>query len=393
MKNQKNSTIRSIFVRFNLLVTALVFGILLSVSSFAKDVRAVDYETEIRALQSENDVNQSSAIALQEQAVSYQDAVNRLQSQINAIQGQIDASRAEQSRLEQEIIVKQAELDAQRELLANEIRAMYEDGHISTIEMLATSKNLSDFIDKEEYRNAVQENIQKSLIKVAQLQNDLKSNKDQIDTLLADIEAQQAQMAADRNQQAAMLAYTESQKDEFNKKISDNSSKIAELRRQQVIANSKYNIGSPGQGVNCGGGYPGSTRSNWGTWGCNHPIDNTIDNWGMYNRQCVSYTAFKVHSDFLAGRNSRDMPYWGGVGNANQWDNNAIRAGIPVNGTPKPGAIAVSNAGYYGHVMYVEQVGVVNGQQAIYVSDYNAGWDGRYREYWRSLNGLVFIHF
>jgi surface antigen len=137
--------------------------------------------------------------------------------------------------------------------------------------------------------------------------------------------------------------------------------------------------------VNCGGGYP----AKW----CNLPIDAVVDSWGMYNRQCVSYTAFKVHMDFLAGKNRRDMPYWGGIGNANQWDDNARRAGIPVDSNPTPGSIAVSNSGYYGHVMYVEQVATINGQQAIYISQYNAGWDGRYSEGWRYTTGLVFIHF
>ena len=54
-------------------------------------------------------------------------------------------------------------------------------------------------------------------------------------------------------------------------------------------------------------------------------------------------------------------------------------AGIPVDLNPTPGSIAVSNAGYYGHAMYVEAVGS-NGQQAIYISQYNANWDGRYNE-------------
>lgn len=150
-------------------------------------------------------------------------------------------------------------------------------------------------------------------------------------------------------------------------------------------ASSEPVIGPVGTGVNCGGGYP----AKW----CEVPMDSVIDSWGMYNRENVSYSAFKAHMDYLAGRNSRDMPYWGGVGNANQWDDNARAAGIPVDETPTPGSIAVSNAGVYGHTMYVEQVGTINGQQAIYVSQYSANFDGRYSEGWRYTTGLVFIHF
>lgn len=133
------------------------------------------------------------------------------------------------------------------------------------------------------------------------------------------------------------------------------------------------------------GGYP----SKW----ADIPISSVVDSWGMYNRQPVSYTAFKVHQDFLAGNNTRDMPYWGGRGNSNQWDDNARAAGIPVDTTPVPGSIAISNAGYYGHAMYVERVEILNGQPAVYVSQYNAAFDGAYSEGWRSTTGLVFIHF
>jgi surface antigen len=120
-------------------------------------------------------------------------------------------------------------------------------------------------------------------------------------------------------------------------------------------------------------------------------MDSVIDAWGMYNRECVSYTAFKVHQDYLAGRNNRDMPYWGGIGNANQWDNNAYAYGIPVDNNPTPGAIAVSNSGFYGHVMYVESV---NGDGTFNISQYNANLDGRYSTRNNvSRAGLVFIHF
>jgi surface antigen len=43
-------------------------------------------------------------------------------------------------------------------------------------------------------------------------------------------------------------------------------------------------------------------------------------------------------------------------GNANTWDNLAPASGWSVSSTPRPGAIAQSDAGYFGHVAYVEAV-------------------------------------
>ena len=114
-------------------------------------------------------------------------------------------------------------------------------------------------------------------------------------------------------------------------------------------------------------------------------MDSMVDNWGMYNRECVSYTAWKVY------QSGRRMPYWGGVGNANQWDDNARRAGIPVDSTPKAGDVAIKHIGYYGHAMYVESV---NADGTINISQYNASYDGRYSTASHvSPAGMVFIHF
>jgi surface antigen len=76
---------------------------------------------------------------------------------------------------------------------------------------------------------------------------------------------------------------------------------------------------------------------------------------------------------------------------ASQWDDNARAIGLRVDRSPEPGAIAVSNSGYYGHVMYVESV---NDDGTFNISQYNASWDGRYSvRYNVSVGSLVFIHF
>lgn len=384
-KSSAKNSVSGLVSRTGRISAAIAFSVLVLLSTMIPGAKADQYDDQINALQSQNATAQSSVDALQAQSNSYQDAINKLQAQIDAVSAQITANTAQQAELQTEITAKQAEIDQQKAIVGQILKAMYVDGQISTIEMLATSNNLSDFVDKEEYRNSVQANIQDSLAKISELQNQLKIQKTQVDQLIDSQKAQQAQLDSDRAQQASMLAYTQAQQAAYNSQIAANSSKIADLRRQQIIANSRYTIGAPGVGVNCGGGYPG----NW----CNVPQDSVIDSWGMYNRECVSYTAFKVHMDFLAGRDGHDMPWWGGSGNANQWPADARAAGITVDNNPTPGSIAISTAGAFGHAMYVEQAGTINGQQAIYVSQYNQQLDGRYSEQWRYTTGLVFLHF
>lgn len=259
---------------------------------------------------------------------------------------------------------------------------MYVEGDISTLEMLASSKNLSDFVDKQQYRTNVQDKIKSTLDKITALKLQLKQQKDTVDGLLKDQQSQQAQIADARAQQASLLSYTQDQQAQYNNQIKQNNSQISSLRAQQAAANAKFFSGANIQlGSACATSLGDTYPSPW----CSAPQDSMIDSWGMYNRECVSYTAWKV------AETGRYMPYWGGIGNANQWDDDARAYGIPVDSSPRAGDVAILNSQPYGHAMYVESV---NGNGTINISQYNATYDGRFsRVYNVNPAGLVFIHF
>lgn len=363
---------------------AIVFSmVLIAMIGMAAVAHADQYDEQINQLRAQNNQTQGVVNGLAAQATSYQDAINKLQAQIDGVQALINQNQAKQEDLQRQIREAQEKIALYKKYLGQDIKAMYIDGQLTTIEELATSKNLSEYVDKEEYRIAAQNKINTTIKEIAKLQEQLQKQKVELDTLIDSQKQQNAQLADARSQQQQLLSYNQGQQAAYNSQIANNSSKIQELKRQQAAANARFTGGAPGTGPTCGGGYPG-------IW-CNVPQDSVLDSWGMYNRECVSYTAFKVHQDFLLGKNSRDMPYWGGIGNANQWDDNARAAGIPTGSTPRPGAIAISNSGFYGHTMYVESV---NSDGTFNLSQYNAALDGRYStRNGVSPAGLVFIYF
>jgi len=341
-------------------------------------VHADQFDDQINALRAQNADTQSIVNDLASQASNYQDAINILQAQISALQASLNANEAQQNSLQQQITDAQNKITLEKSYLSEDIRTMYIDGSLSTIEELATSKNLSDYVDKQEYRTSVQNKINTTIQEIADLQTQLQKQKAEVDVLVASEKTQNDQLASAQQQQQQMLAYNEGQQSAYNQQISANSSKISDLKRQQIAANARFISGSSAAGVGptCGGGYPGK-------W-CNIPQDSVIDDWGMYNRECVSYTAFRVAAS------GRVMPYWGGQGNANQWDDDARADGIPVDGNPRAGDVAISNSGAYGHAMYVESV---NGNGTINISQYNVSLNGRYSTNTISPGSLVFIHF
>ena len=367
------------------LASRLVAGLaLIALVIMPLAVNADRFSGQINELNQENSQFQAQARTLRVEAANLQDTISVLQTQINGLEAQISESNQKIAQTEQKIAEAEAELARQKVLLSENIKAMYLEGQMSTIEMLATSKNLSQFVDRQQYRDPIKNKIKETLDKVTALKLELKAEKDGLEAQRKDQEERQTMVALQRNEQNRLLSLNSAQRSAVDSEIRANNAQITELRRQQAIENARLFGGTPGSGPACGGGYPGSAPGPWGRWGCNYPLDYSIDSWGMYNRECVSYTAFKVAAS------GRRMPYWGGRGNANRWDENARAAGYQVDGDPSRGDVAISNAGYYGHSMYVEQV---YDDGRILVSQYNADWRGTYSTAVINQGSLVFITF
>jgi len=393
----------------SLMIAAL--GLSLVAGWFMAPLALADrFDDQIRDLNSQNSQSYSALQDLEERAAGYQQVIDGLQAQIQSIQQQIDANVAEQARLQTEIVDTQVRLDEQKKFLGDSVKSMYVNDNLTTVEMLATSKNLSDFVDSETYRSAVQAKIQATLKQITALQNKLKDQKAKVDTLIAEQKQQRSDLDQSRAEQAHLLALNQDQQNSYNKQIKDNKDKINDLRRQQVIENQRLFGGSTNGGTAWGGNYPWGDATalsvstyDYGYASCPSTAPNCkarvyvkdgvvygqYDAWNYYFRNCTSYVAFKLAADGKVGLY--------GLGNATNWPDVARARGVPVTvgyGAKKGDAAVIR--GYYGHVMYVEDV-LSDGR--VVVSDYNRYGDGLYRgpdngaSNVLSQSSLTFVHF
>jgi peptidoglycan DL-endopeptidase CwlO len=352
-------------------------------------------QDQIEQLTAEANRDQTAVDTLLVEAKSYEDAINSLQAQIAVLEQNIAVNQARQEDLQKQISAKQKELDAQRKVLGDDIKAMYVNDQLSTIEMLATSKNLNDFVDSATYREAVQRKIQTTLAEVAKLQNQLQEQKLEVDKLLAAQRVQQNQLATDRARHNELLAYNESQRLAFNEKIKANHDKITELQAKQAALNlqgaTKVNVTGNERGGACDGGSGnGGYALASGAMGnvCEAPKDSILDWAGIENRECTSYAYwfFKRvagNADFTA---SGDAKYW------------VTTSNYPVHNWPKVNAIGVKTEGQWGHVVIVQAVGPSNykgvnvpaGQ--VLTSEMNADFTGRFSYNLRGIGTMSYIY-
>lgn len=198
-------------------------------------VKAQSLQDQIDSLKKQNIENRSNVDKLQEVATSYEDAIKTLEHDISEMQRAIDASQKRQLELESQIKKAEEDLTQQKEYLSKNIRAMYLEDDISTLEMLASSNNLSEFVDKQQYRNSVKDKISESVVKINDLKHQLQAQKDQVEVEIKEQKNSKEQLAKSHNEQNRLLAMNESQQVEFNNKTKANEAKIKELQEAQKV--------------------------------------------------------------------------------------------------------------------------------------------------------------
>lgn len=370
---------KGIVARIALAAFISVSGTIGILSLDAKPAIADQYDAQIKALEREIEGYQAEAAKLSAQSETLENKLASLAAEKATVQKQIDLSQAKYDKLVADIAATEQRIVDGKDALGEIIADMYIEDESSPLEILASSTSISDFIDQQEYRAAIQEGLSSTIKEIKALKKQLETQKADVGRVLADQKEQRSVLASKENEQAQLLSATRGQEAAYQSLMKDRKSQISELREQQRLANIALGGSNVVAGDSSRGGYPN-------VW-ARAPQDSLVDNWGMYNRECVSYTAWKVY------QSGKYMPYWGGRGNANQWPSSARADGIPTGSTPRVGSVAISMSGPYGHAMWVEAVSGDGSQ--IYVSQYNYYFNGfgNYSEMWLSVRGLTFIYF
>ena len=391
MKKLRSTTPVSVSSKrlFIIAVSVVALGLIAPIQLAVTNVSADDYDARIRALEQDIARYDAAAAELSTQADTLQREVSRLNNEKATIQAQIDISQAKLNQLNAEIKSNEEKIAKNKDSLGVIIADLYVDDEVSPIEMLASSKGVNEYIDKQEYRSATRDQLTTTIDAIKTAKAELEVQKKDVENVISDQEDQRNLLASKEAEQQTLLNQTRG--DEANyRSLSEQSNERKEQlqREQQAAIEAALRAAGAGGGAVAGdpnkGGYPANlANSNY-----YNPI---VDPWGMYSRQCVSYTAWKVY------QKNGYMPYWGGRGNANQWPGNARAAGITVSSVPRAGSVGVIMAGTYGHTVWVEDVnanGTINISQYNYYNAGGSGW-GHYSEMYNISPGAYdyYIYF
>lgn len=345
-----------------------------------KPASADEYDRKIAALQEDMARYQAEVDRLNSEAVTLQNTLASLANEKRALQAQIDVNQAQHDKLVIEIAETEQKIKDNQDVLGDTLADLYVDDSITPIEMIASSTDIGEFLDKQEYRNSVKDELGTTIKKVKTLKEELSTKKEEVTKVLESQKAARTELVAKESEQASLLASTQNDEAQFQNMISASQSEIDEARRIQAELRARtqntggYNLVASGSL----GAYPWNASNcpmmSWlSTGGAN---GNGGDGRGYGCRQCASYVAWRI---------AKETGRYYSWGNGGMFASAAIRAGYTnLGSSPQPGSIAVI-LGNPGHVAWVE---AVSGNQVLvsqYNYNYGAGW-GLYSEMWLSTS-------
>lgn len=386
MKKLRTTTPASLSTKakraFLVTVALLLAGLSVGYHFSNQPVYADQYDAKIRALQADMARYKKEADRLSAEATTLANAVAQIRNEKNALQAQIDVNQARHDKLVVEIKETEQKIKDNQDALGKIIAELYIGDDITPVEMLASSQNIGDFLDKQEYRNSVKDQLSSTIKTVKNLKEELSDKKDEVTKVLQRQKSARNSLAAKEAEQARLLSQTQNDEAKYQDMIKDSREQIAEAKRIQAEIRARENA-TGGYSIVDGGllaDYPwnNSNCPMWGYLSTGGANGNGGDGRGYGCRQCASYVAWKIAKE--TGRYYK----WG---NGGMFGYKAVAAGYTNLGrSPQSGSIAVIH-GNPGHVAWVEAVS--GDGTKVLVSQYNynygAGW-GMYSEMWLSTN-------
>ena len=381
-----HSTLNRVFKGGLISVFALVFAF--ATINAALPTYADEYDDKISRLQADMAVYQAESDRLNGEAATLQNALAQLANERAAIQKQVDLSQAQYDKLVIDIANTEKQIKENQDGLGSTLADLYVDGEVSPLEMLASSSNISDFLNKQEYQSSVRDQLASTIKTVKDLKTKLSTQKADVEKVLNEQKAARDALVAKETEQQNLLNQTQNSEANYQGLISSSQQQITEAKATQAAIRARIN-GSGGYVLIDAGSlsdYPwnNSNCAMWGYISTGGADGNGGDGYGYGCRQCASYAAWRI---------AKETGVYYRWGNAVNFTQNAINAGYQ-EGPPMPGSIAImdpAKAGQgYGHVAWVE---AVNGNM-VTVSQYNYDYGQGYGMYsMMTLSSSAFDHY
>lgn len=354
MTRKNRNIFRKIF-SYTFIFTLMTLLVAFTVNTSAYNCKPGD--TACESAKNNMQHNKTEAYEYTKKAESVGEAIKQLDSEIAALNAEIKESETKLANLTTEIEKTEKKLAENQSALAEMLINMHFSTDSEPITILAGSKSISDYAEKQAREDVAKQEIAAASERVKQLKTDLDKQKTEAEIALKSSEDKKTLVVSKQSSQRSL-------KDQYSKSA-DDASALASYWEEQLKALAWT---------------PPSNTTGYGTrsWGANNtypyryncPADNVrYSAYGGAVCQCTSYASYKAYEKWGISNT------WGG--HAYNYVN-AVGYLVPSTGVktyvdknPAANTIAIQLGGAYGHVMWVEGV---NADGSINVTEYNVNW-------------------
>lgn len=216
------------------ILTGLLVTLGVAIGNGHHTVEAHTLQERLDELREDRDKARKQSRQLGRQANSIQSEIDSLKDEISLIQAVIDRNTNRQKQLVKRIADAQKQLDDQRVLLSANLRAMYIEGDVSPLEMVASSKSLGDYVEQQEYRDRLKEAIAETMDTIQLLRQQLDEQRREIVKIIDEQKTLRGMAKQKEREAMRQLSKTKQQKSEFDKTVRRQSRRIAELEAQRA---------------------------------------------------------------------------------------------------------------------------------------------------------------
>ena len=365
------------------LFAIFVLGVSAPIQIIASNAYATNYEAQLKKLQAEIDANNEKAKKKAEEAGSLKNELAVIDAEKSAAEATLSRMKVEHKRTEEEIKKAEEDIKNNKLLLGEMLAEMHIQQNETPLLTLVKEDNFAKLFDALARQDSMQRDMVESTKKVESLKKELEEKEKLQKIQLVNQENVKKQIIAKSNEKQELINKTKGEEANYRAVVAERENRRAEVMKQQQaeIEAAMRRAGGNSTYVNSlAGDYPwsggncyvdGNAMSHGGSNG------NGGDGNGYGCRQCASYAAWRAQKE-----TGRSFYGWG-----NQFPYTAASAGYAVGSTPRAKALGVISSGYYGHVVYIEEV---RGGQVL-VAQYNAwhsqdpGW-GKFSREWVPAN-------
>ena len=314
-------------------------------------------DTECEAAKANMQQNQAAANDFNKKADSVAGVIDQLNSEIGSLTNDIAASEHKIQELKVQITETEQKLSETQTALAEMLINMHFSGDSEPITILAGSKTISDYAERQAREDVAKQEIAAASERVKDMKEKLQTKKNEAEQTLESLNTQRSLIATKRESQKTLMAEYE--------KSADEAQAVASYWEEQLKALAWT---PPSNTVGFGNRSWGANNTYPYRYNC--PQDNVMYTaYGGAVCQCTSYASYKAQEKWGI------VNTWGGHAYSYV---NAVGYTVPstgmktyVDNNPAANTIAIQLGGAYGHVMWVEGV---NADGSINVTEYNVNW-------------------